>query len=200
MSAALRNESQVSAFIVYLTSYKGAVSYLFMCCLYIFVYVRDFIVRLQNYRQTRQKTDAGSTDDGLLASTPVRKALLQIAEGLSHLHSHRIVHRDLKPHNILCALPESENDGSRSYLHMNLQSDSGNVTSVDQIGDYILKISDMGLSKQLSMDQDSVSGMSFSMPAGEPSLTSKNSVPDAHPVGTIGWQAPEVNILLYDIK
>jgi len=151
---------------------------------------------LQQYRQTRQKNEGGAEGSigGLLASAAVRRALLQIAEGLAHLHAHRIVHRDLKPHNILCALPESENDGSSSSsLRLHVQSDSGNVTSVDQLGEYILKISDMGLSKQLSMDQDSVSGMSFSVPAGEPSLASKASAPEAHPVGTIGWQAPEVS-------
>ncbi len=53
----------------------------------------------------------------------------------------------------------------------------------------------MGLSKQLTRDQESVSGMSFSAPAGEPSRNSKagSQGPAAHnPVGTIGWQAPEV--------
>lgn len=70
----------------------------------------------------------------------------------------------------------------------------------------------MGLSKQLTRDQESVSGMSFSAPMGEPSLSLSRRPPgggdgpgqdeglaNSHrtsvavqPVGTIGWQAPEL--------
>lgn len=67
------------------------------------------------------------------------------------------------------------------------------ITELSQLGDYVLKISDMGLSKQLTRDQESVSGMSFSLPNGEPSLNNKNgSLANINPVGTIGWQAPEL--------
>lgn len=107
---------------------------------------------------------------------------------MAHLHSHRIVHRDLKPHNILCALPDETANatpiGIENYHHHN------------QINDFILKISDMGLSKQLDRDE-----MSFSMVQSLGSMGNMltdqdgtcNQVDDENGhVGTVGWQAPEL--------
>ena len=98
--------------------------------------------------------------------------------------------------------------------------DIDNDTNSDliQLGKYILKISDMGLSKQLDKDDGSFASMSFSLPfqTGENfSSSDSTSVGSAdggerggggkegklakmeehNPVGTIGWQAPELMAL-----
>ena len=90
-----------------------------------------------------------------------------------------------------------------------------------QLGNYILKISDMGLSKQLDKDDGSFNSMSFSLPyqngtqtgTGEGFSSSDSAsigsadrdggskdrdggkaakTEEHNPVGTIGWQAPEL--------
>ena len=88
--------------------------------------------------------------------------------------------------------------------------DIDNDTNSDlvQLGQYILKISDMGLSKQLDKDDGSFASMSFSLPfqTGENFSSDSTSVgslegraaaktEEHNPVGTIGWQAPELMAL-----
>ncbi|SCU95977.1 LAME_0F14334g1_1 [Lachancea meyersii CBS 8951] len=64
--------------------------------------------------------------------------LLQIAQGVAHLHSIKIVHRDLKPQNILVA-------PTRKYMqHLN-----------HQLAPMRVLISDFGLCKRLGPDQSS---------------------------------------------
>ena len=98
----------------------------------------------------------------------IKVALKQIARGISHLHSKNIVHRDVKPHNILLS---RRNSSDRAELSCDKQP---------CIGDFCLKISDMGLSKQLgSQGENSCASFSFSSQS-------------SHDKGTIGWQPREL--------
>jgi len=109
-----------------------------------------------------------------------RKILFHIALGVRHLHELRIVHRDLKPANILLAHKTRED----SFFEPN--SDDG----MDQLyrafinDQYLPKISDMGLGKQLS----SQSSYGVSVRGG---LTEASTIGGAGP-GSVGWQAPEI--------
>ena len=123
------------------------------------------------------------------------------------------MHRDIKPHNILCANPNESSssniiDESNSMTEKQLVVPGSSFSSLNQLSNYILKISDMGLSKQLDRDENSFSSMSFSMPITSLNKHSYNiSASNANDslndkqralvmmqnqaaVGTVGWQAP----------
>lgn len=107
----------------------------------------------------------------------------QIAEGLAFLHSCKIVHRDIKPHNILCEKLDK------------FRSTPNNISTLKDIARYTLKISDMGLSKQLEMDEHSFSSLSLicneiDNRRRDTSESNKASIQSI--VGTVGWQAPEL--------
>jgi serine/threonine protein kinase len=90
----------------------------------------------------------------------MKRMVLQMVEGLAHLHSLDIVHRDLKPHNILL----DRNNWFPSLLFPSLPAKASihcpNPISANQIffvSFFVnsIKISDMGLAKKLDKDQSS---------------------------------------------
>jgi serine/threonine protein kinase len=126
-----------------------------------------------------------------------------MVEGIAHLHAQRIVHRDIKPHNILCAyMNENDNGGLPVGENPPIEDEDEGVqiSTLGHIGNYRLKISDMGLSKQLDKSENSFSSMSYcsasliqhSMSKGESRKTKTQHADMNSPVGTIGWQAPEL--------
>jgi serine/threonine protein kinase len=119
------------------------------------------------------------------------------------------VHRDIKPHNILFSLSHShlsqDSDKDDESILQNHGSTSGSgMRCLKEMKNYVLKISDMGLSKQLGKDEHSFSSFSyiFSNHNQHPDLTHNENDPASHysgqprhhhsVVGTIGWQAPEI--------
>ena len=108
--------------------------------------------------------------------------LKQIAEGVKHLHGLRIVHRDLKPQNILL-----------KRKHTNVQS---NRLEAFLHGEFVPKISDMGLGKQLAGQ----SSFGLSTLGNGSIMKNVNSIGSIHSTsekilagpGSVGWQAPEV--------
>lgn len=106
---------------------------------------------------------------------------------MNHLHSNRIVHRDIKPHNILLELRDEQAEVIGEDAEVSLRD----------LGLFVLKISDMGLSKQLDKDGSSFASMSMPLQSGLPSTSLQSHAPvqAANPVGTIGWQAPELMAL-----
>lgn len=148
--------------------------------------LHDLIGTLRNrFDQTPHKEMIYAASCSALCAT--RNVLLQISSGIKHLHHLRIVHRDLKPANILLA---DAKVGKRKRSGRSMTS----VFDIFEHGDYIAKISDMGLGKQL-MGQSSYGASAL----GEVSLRGQSnggqpSITGAGP-GSVGWQAPEVMAL-----
>lgn len=97
--------------------------------------VEDFTLQVNSV--TSDVKEAEGPRGGIADST--RAALLQVARGLSHMHAQRIVHRAIKPRNILCAASDE-----KAY-----ESTDG-PKSIDDLGMFVLKISEMGSSLHLN--------------------------------------------------
>lgn len=114
----------------------------------------------------------------------VRRILFQISCGVRHIHHLRIVHRDLKPANILLADARMTKSKTKQL---------GNETPFDVLlaGNFVAKISDMGLGKQLvgqsSYGASLVNDSSFQAISSNGGKISHVAGP-----GSVGWQAPEV--------
>lgn len=113
----------------------------------------------------------------------LKKTLLEVAQGIKHIHSLRIVHRDLKPQNILLAK-------NLKRIRFTDNNESVDIYSAFQAGQYVPKISDMGLGKQLT-GQSSFGLSTLNNSVGNGDIASASTVAGPGP-GTVGWQAPEV--------
>lgn len=128
----------------------------------------------------QMKYDQIGGDSEFLATTvdATKLILSQIASGVQHLHGLRIVHRDLKPQNILlAATKKSKDDDSDAFQHFLRH-------------EYVAKISDMGLGKQL-LGQSSFGASLIGESIRGQSNGAQSSVAGVGP-GSVGWQAPEV--------
>lgn len=67
--------------------------------------------------------------------------LLQVTQGLDHLHSLKIVHRDMKPTNLLMSLPKDSPEPQ-------------------------MKLADFGLSKLLNINQEDFTNSNLINPSG----------------------------------
>ena len=93
--------------------------------------------------QVRSLPESSMVDkERLVSAVPdaTRGILLQIAQGVKHLHGLRIVHRDLKPANILLAHKQDKR-------HRSVSPKENSVCNIFVNGHYVAKISDMGLGK-----------------------------------------------------
>ncbi|CAM9664324.1 unnamed protein product, partial [Hapterophycus canaliculatus] len=161
------------------------------------------------------------TAEDVRAPPELRAALLQVSQGVEHLHSLRIVHRDLKPHNILLAAKDRKGPGLGRRVGGARQAEGGGgegkgegegalvaprkLSSMRDLAKFVLKISDMGLGKQLLNGQSSFGMSSYGRAPGvrdpgqggdararaRASNAQASSSAGGH-VGSIGWQAPEV--------
>lgn len=91
-----------------------------------------------------------------------KRALMQVTNGLKHLHSLKIVHRDIKPQNILISRPNNSGSNARSLAS----------------SQHRMLISDFGLCRKLESDQTSFL----------PTIHSGGGMA----AGTVGWRAPEI--------
>uniref|UniRef100_A0A6U5FW69 non-specific serine/threonine protein kinase n=1 Tax=Corethron hystrix TaxID=216773 RepID=A0A6U5FW69_9STRA len=124
----------------------------------------------------------------------VQHALWQIARGVRHLHRLHIVHRDLKPQNILLA---RERGSQQRTAAVNGTDATKGVAAAHSIyralhqREYIFKISDMGLGKQLTGQSSCGGAIGPCISAVAADVPPSTGVDGAGP-GTVGWQAPEV--------
>ena len=158
--------------------------------------LNDLIVSLGKLRSSKKSDFNFSDTDDFERAT--RSLLYQIASGVRHIHSLRIVHRDLKPQNILLAqrskLRGVIENGDKECPDLAIDSDDARETNTILDGfkhmEYVPKISDMGLGKQLA-GQSSFglstlgTGSVGAGPAGSASVAGAGA-------GSVGWQAPEV--------
>eukprot|EP00985_Skeletonema_marinoi_P016485 scaffold8881_cov199-Skeletonema_marinoi.AAC.14 len=146
--------------------------------------LNDLIVCLGKLRNSTKADDFESA---------TRSLLYQIASGVRHIHSLRIVHRDLKPQNILLAQrsklkgkAENEDEGCSDS---ETDVDENTILEGFKSMEYVPKISDMGLGKQLagqsSFGLSTLGTGSVGGPAGSASVAGAGA-------GSVGWQAPEV--------
>ncbi|KAG8950157.1 bifunctional endoribonuclease/protein kinase ire1 [Tulasnella sp. 424] len=91
-----------------------------------------------------------------------KRALMQVTNGLKHLHSLKIVHRDIKPQNILISRPNNSGSNGRSLASPQ----------------HRMLISDFGLCRKLESDQTS--------------FLPTNHSGGGMAAGTVGWRAPEI--------
>ena len=162
--------------------------------------LNDLILSLSKLRNNMRKGFqlSGGPDNDFEAAT--KSLLFQIASGVRHIHSLRIVHRDLKPQNILLALrntPKSvvkpdENgpsDDSESEIEDTTHttcSDTNTILEFFKNQEYIPKISDMGLGKQLAGQS------SFGLSTLGTGSIGGGTADAGAGAGSVGWQAPEV--------
>jgi len=112
-----------------------------------------------------------------------KKLLFEIASGVKHIHSLRIVHRDLKPANILLAR-------KNRIMKDEDENENGFYDTFKSQG-FVVKISDMGLGKQL-VGQSSFGFSTMNNSIGiSVSKNDGSTIAGAGP-GSVGWQAPEV--------
>jgi len=147
----------------------------------------------------RHHDSEGSKDNDGRISHATRQMLLQIASGVRHLHSLRIVHRDLKPANILLAHQDRSIKGiqdkaDKDPTDTHKEEEDESVYELFEQGEYIPKISDMGLGKQLmgqsSFGLSTLGNASAGLAAAGTGGQGRD-VAGAGP-GSVGWQAPEV--------
>lgn len=141
--------------------------------------LQDLIVALSKHRIKMQVEDSNVIHDS------TRKILFQIASGVKHIHSLRIVHRDLKPANILVARKSRKSKSKASQ-----PVDEDEMYQAFEAGEYIPKISDMGLGKQLT-GQSSFGFSTFNSMGPDLMGNDASTIAGAGP-GSVGWQAPEV--------
>lgn len=141
--------------------------------------LQDLIVALSKYRMKMRIEDANIIHDS------TRKILFEIASGVKHIHSLRIVHRDLKPANILVARKSRK---QKSKVSQDFDEDE--MYQAFEAGQYVPKISDMGLGKQLT-GQSSFGFSTFNSMGPDLLGNDTSTIAGAGP-GSVGWQAPEV--------
>lgn len=130
--------------------------------------------------------------------------------GVAHLHAQRIVHRDIKPQNILLARVDDDLAGVGELAGGGGEPGVAAPFTMEDLSQFVLKISDMGLSKQLGRDHHSFSSMSLPIAAGHSAsradplglmmaestgaggAVAARTLALQAAVGTVGWQAPEL--------